>query len=268
MKKIFTLITISLVIMHQISYSQVKTKTAQEWKTLPDFFNILEVNNQLYGATWALGLANSSAGIDASKYGLSPNTVTSNFNQIISKSRPDNTSILYPVYPLYVKNKSKIIDYLSNTKSMGRVPIIYFINENSIPIYFTNKSNSLNLVLDGLAYDKVFNTLQTTARKRAVAVVSEMIIPGIKNLKPLLSIPNLQSISITVMFASEDFTERSGSGMKFYKPESITVCGPITLFKQMTSKTITEDLFIKKAEFYLNDGEEESSIKKVELKIE
>lgn len=241
--------------------ASAQTKRPQSFD-LPSHRNILETFGQKNAAIFALSLAN----VEGKPY--SPAEITQRFEKVVSETRPQGENILYPCYPYYLKYKANISEYLKGTLIYGGVPVKYYISEANLPVYFSEKNGLLNLTISGLAYDKVLNIYSANTKKRASTVAASMLTAGISKLEPLLSIPSLSSISVSAIYACEDFSKSRSAFSFIDKIEIVTMSAPVSLYRQYISGAITENTFIKRAEFYIREaGVSDNIIKRIEINL-
>lgn len=261
---IFILLTVVPALTLAQKPATKPTTPAGKVTGLPDFQNVVEVDNEMNGAAYAISASEMSAqmGIEP----IEPDSAATKFlKSLIQKPTPEH--IPPAELQLLNSNKQVLSEYLRTNLLMGSTPVLYCLAVKNTPVQFTNKNNTLNLLISGLAYNKAFNTQITTARKRAVKIVTEMVLPGLKKSQALLQIPGLQSISYTVMYSCRDF-DQDKSLTNLNPVEIITMTAPVSLHKQYIAGQITEDAFIKQAEFFLKEYTSKNEIKRVELKVE
>ncbi len=214
----------------------------------------------------AYAIAASDVGVQMGITPKEPEEAAVLFNNVADGPKPAAESIYSPVYSLFVKNKATISSFLTSTLILASTPVLYAFGNGEGPIYFSRKGAGLTLMLNGLGYDKALNTAVTTSRTRAAAIITQMLLPDIQKMERLFTIPGVTNFSCTIMYGCRDF-DKPKTLTGAVDVESITVCAPVGLYRQYITKAISEESFMRQAEFYIKEYDVKSGIKRIELSV-
>lgn len=123
------------------------------------------------------------------------------------------------------------------------------------------------LAIPGATSSDVFNTLKLTAKQRAQRVLSDKLLPAIKNIgeSTLANLKGIKYLSLSFTYGSKNFIEKSN--ILNLKAEHLVVVFPVDLCKKFVANVITQEELLNGSHFYLSDRDSNSP-NKITLTIE
>jgi hypothetical protein len=121
----------------------------------------------------------------------------------------------------------------------------------ALPILVGEHREQVAVVLAGLVYTDVFNTLRTTTHERALLVARARALPALGRSGPLCQLPGVGFVGVEVVYGSMNFLDRltSRSG------EAVTVVTPVAACKGLIAGRLAEEELLRASDIYLHDRE-------------
>ena len=127
-------------------------------------------------------------------------------------------------------------------------------------------NNDTTIIFHGLASQNIYNTIRTTAKKRASSIISSLILPLLDKVYDRFENTGFANIGIVVVYGTKDFTDDTGYDNEL--PESVCVILPIAKIKEYNKAIITENELIKNGNIYMHSRDMSSGFKKIDIVLE
>lgn len=134
------------------------------------------------------------------------------------------------------------------------------------PIRVGLLNNDTTIIFHGLASQNIYNTIRTTAKKRASSIISSLILPLLDKVYDRFENTGFANIGIVVVYGTKDFTDDTGYDNEL--PESVCVILPIAKIKEYNKAIITENELIKNGNIYMHSRDMSSGFKKIDIVLE
>lgn len=142
------------------------------------------------------------------------------FANLINNSSTDSLKVFRNNSRQFIAdNKSIIVSYLNNISGFGDSDANMYGFE--LPIDFINFNGKLAFYQGGVLYENKLNTIKLDANERAKRVVTDLILPSLKNFEPLLK-TNFEYFILSANYLCKDFTNED----MFDKTEMVSIVIP------------------------------------------
>jgi hypothetical protein len=141
---------------------------------------------------------------------------------------------------------------------------VRFFGGEDFPVRFAMREGSLSVLVTGVFYTKMSNTLRTTESTRAAMVFREIIAPQLAVFEKAFGGSGVKFYGMLVTYGSQDFSEEHGAE----KVESVIVIVPAEKCKQFAEARITDAELISAGDTYLPDRKMKSGVKKIKILLD
>ena len=254
----------------------LKEKKSSQIGEYPDLVTLKEVLDSPLDvcSIWSLSVAHQD-----------PEYKLRTSNDVLSKIHSwRNTKNLNQVYDKYKEIKDKLssmkltFEYLDELeKVFDRFDLIgnnfaYFLPNDlsrwgvdGIPTIFVNVNGRTGLIITNVTTDTIYNTLQSTSKKRAEKVLVENILPTIHNIYEPFKNTDISYLGISFYYGSKDFSDDSNFGLK---PEVVMLVVPMDSCRRFVENEITDQELLDSSDIFLSDRNMINSFKKIKVLIE
>jgi len=224
---------------------------------LSSFNDVIDIISMMAKTRWSLGVNYKS---DKDKPVKSSNVIL-DINQFIN-----NGKVGFEIEKSYLrKYKSAIDSTFSNMSLIGSsLGQFVYLRNSEVPIRFCSyKETSKIFFITGIANENVYNSYKLTARQRARIVISEFLLPSLKNLKPMLN-KEFEYVGLGATFGSKDLTDKYG----LTKGEYIAIVVSTKKVRDFIIGSITEDELVETADIISSDSDMITGTKRIKIVLE
>ncbi len=126
------------------------------------------------------------------------------------------------------------------------------------------KYNGLNSILfKGIAYPYTLNAYRLSEKERAVKIIKDVASPIFFSIGEYANLNNIPYIGLLISYTSRDFTSR----YSYNSVETIVVICSSSIIQKYYNNQMSEDVFIKKCNYYLNSKRMPSSLIKIDVTL-
>jgi len=168
----------------------------------------------------------------------------------------------YKLVSLYIDEIKSLI----NTFGLIGSDTGLFFYDKELPVRFFNLEGKLGIIITKIANNKIYNTLQSTAKKRAAKVISSNIIPELNNIHNSFKSTEISYYGMVISYGSKNFIDDSSVPNLMTEQICLIVSNDCCL-KFITGE-ITETELLNECVTYLCDRNMIGNFKKIKIKIE
>lgn len=238
------------------SDSKLETNAPKQIK-LPVFNDIIDITSMMGKTNWSLGVHFQKAEYAPVK----PAVVINDINEFVNngKSGHELEKLLLKKY------KGSIDSTFGNMSLIGSsLGSFVYLRNSEIPIRFCSyKEVSKLCFITGIALDNVYNTLRLTSRQRARKVLTESLLPSLKNFKPMLN-KEFDYIGLGAIYGCKDFSDDYASTREEY----LAIVVSCKKVKDYIAGNITEDELVESADIISVDSEMVTGTKRIKITLE
>jgi len=172
-----------------------------------------------------------------------------------------DAQLQYQLFKVYLPNITSIFQ---NIGMFGSEVGTFLLDDLSAPQAFATKAGGTVLVLTTLAATEPLETRNSTAKTRAVDIMSTRMIPVLREMDKVLRDSDLVFYGVCFTYGSRSNSDESS--MKWPEPEMLAVIVPRDVLHQFVEGQITDNDLLAKCEMYLSDRDARFNLQRVQLR--